>query len=140
MEDTTMTLTVTVESFSYRRGYPHEEAGNGGGFIFDCRGLHNPGRYAEYKYLTGRNVSVINFLEERGEVQSYLKNVYGLVDMTVEKYLQRGFTNLSIGFGCTGGQHRSVYCAEHTAAYIKKHYPTVCVRLHHREQNIDEWL
>lgn len=134
------TLTVLVESFSYRKGYPENDAGNGGGFIFDCRCMHNPGRYDEYKQLTGRDKEVIFFLEQKGEVQSFLKNVYNLVDMAVSKYISRGFSNLSIGFGCTGGRHRSVYCAEHTAYYIKSLYPQVRLILRHREQNICEEL
>ena len=133
-------LTVTVYSFSYRKGYPTEEAGNGGGFIFDCRCMHNPGRYEEYKQLTGLDTPVIDFLEKEGEIQPYLENVKGLVDMAVKKYLRRGFTDLLIGFGCTGGQHRSVYCAEHTAQYIKEVYPQARVVLRHREQSIERIL
>lgn len=130
-------LTVRVESFSYRKGYPEERAGNGGGFIFDCRCMHNPGRYDQYKLLTGRDKPVIDFLEEQGEVQPYLVSVKSLVGQAVEKYLRRGFTDLCVGFGCTGGRHRSVYCAEHLALYIKDVYPQIRVVLSHREQNIE---
>lgn len=130
-------LTVRVESFSYRKGYPEERGGNGGGFIFDCRCMHNPGRYDQYKPLTGRDKPVIDFLEEQGEVQPYLVSVKSLVGQAVEKYLRRGFTDLCVGFGCTGGRHRSVYCAEHLALYIKDVYPQVRVVLSHREQNIE---
>lgn len=141
MEKTTVgTLTVRVESFSYRKGYPEERAGNGGGFIFDCRCMHNPGRYDEYKQLTGHDEPVIRFLEEKGEVQPYLESVRALVGRAVEKYLKRGFTHLCVGFGCTGGRHRSVYCAEHLAHYLKKTYPQVKVILSHREQEIYEEL
>lgn len=129
-------LTITVYSFSYRKGYPVENAGNGGGFIFDCRCMHNPGRYEQYKQLTGLDSEVKEFLEKQGEVQPFLKNVEALADMAVKKYLKRGFTDLLIGFGCTGGQHRSVYCAEHISLYLKETYPQVRVLLCHREQNI----
>lgn len=133
-------LTVRVESFSYREGYPEEDTGNGGGFIFDCRCMHNPGRYEEYRHLTGRDAPVIDFLENRGEVQKFLASAGSLVEMAVRKYLKRGFSNLSIGFGCTGGQHRSVYCAEHMARHIREMYPEVRVSLVHREQSISEEL
>lgn len=133
---TTPLLTVRVESFSYRKGYPAEESGNGGGFIFDCRCLHNPGRYDRYKPLTGRDLPVIEFLEERGEIQPFLECASRLVRTAVEKYLSRGFENLYVGFGCTGGRHRSVYSAEHLAAEIKRLYPQVRVLVNHREQRI----
>lgn len=107
---------------------------------FDCRCLHNPGRYDEYKMLTGRDEPVQRFLEEKGEIQPFLQNVFALTDRAVEKYLKRGFTDLSVGFGCTGGQHRSVYSAEHLARHIKEKFPQVVVSLCHREQNIHEEL
>ncbi len=132
-------LLVSVGSFSYKRGLPKDPTGNGGGFIFDCRAMHNPGRYEEYKSLTGRDAPVIEFLEQRGEVGSFLQSCQALVDKSIEVYLRRGFTNLSVYFGCTGGQHRSVYCAEHLAQYVNKKYD-VDVRLEHREQNIVELL
>lgn len=126
-------LTVEVFSFSYKNGYPEDLSGNGGGFMFDCRALHNPGRYARYKALTGRDKEVKDFLEERGEVQGFLKSAWSLTDPAIERYLSRGFTRLQIGFGCTGGQHRSVYCAEATAAHIAEMFPEVSVLLIHRE-------
>lgn len=132
-------LLVSVGSFSYKRGLPKDPTGNGGGFIFDCRAMHNPGRYEEYKSLTGRDAPVIEFLEQRGEVGPFLQSCQALVDKSIEVYLRRGFTNLSVYFGCTGGQHRSVYCAEHLAQYINQKYD-VDVRLEHREQNIVELL
>lgn len=126
-------LTVEVFSFSYKNGYPDDFSGNGGGFMFDCRAMHNPGRYKQYKELTGRDRAVAEFLEERGEVQAFLSSAWSLTDPAVERYLRRGFTNLQIGFGCTGGQHRSVYCAEATARHIAAFFPEAKVTLLHRE-------
>ena len=134
------TLEVKVCSFSYRKGLPQDMSGNGGGYAFDCRAIHNPGRYEPYKKLTGRDEPVIRFLEEDGEITEFLSHVYAIVDSHVERYVKRGFSNLMIGFGCTGGQHRSVYSAEHVAHHIADKYPHVRVRLTHREQNIDEVL
>lgn len=130
-------LTVTVMSFSYKKGIPKDMSGNGGGFVFDCRGLHNPGRYDEYKPLTGRDQAVIDFLEDRGEIQTFLTSCYALVDASVECYLRRGFSSLMVCFGCTGGRHRSVYSAEHMADHLVKTFG-VRVYLVHREQAIDE--
>lgn len=126
-------LNVEVFSFSYRKGYPADMSGNGGGFMFDCRALHNPGRYKEYRNLTGRDKAVVEFLEEKGEVQPFLRGAWSLADPAVERYLSRGFSNLQIGFGCTGGQHRSVYCAEATARHIRTLFPEANVVLIHKE-------
>ncbi len=103
--------------------------------MFDCRGMHNPGRYAEYRHLTGLDAPVIEFLEERGEVQEYTRNVITLVSPTVARYISRGFTSLQIGFGCTGGQHRSVYCAERVARELHRLFPEADVEVCHREQS-----
>lgn len=131
-------LTVEVYSFSYKRGYPADYSGNGGGFMFDCRGLHNPGRYERYKPLTGLDAEVKEFLEERGEIQTFLKDSWRLTDNTIERYLHRGFTRLQIGYGCTGGRHRSVYSAEATAQHIKNVWGNkVRVLLCHREQETE---
>ncbi|MBP5319300.1 MAG: phosphotransferase [Paludibacteraceae bacterium] len=128
-------LTVEVMSFSYKKGYPTDFSGNGGGYVFDCRSIHNPGRYPEYKNITGRDKPVMDFLEKNGEITVFLQHVYALVDQTVSRYQKRGFTHLQVMFGCTGGQHRSVYAAEHLARHLAEQ--GVRVRLIHREQHID---
>lgn len=130
-------LTVRVFSFSYKRGIPEDKSGNGGGYVFDCRSTHNPGRYEAYKQMTGLDEPVIRFLEEDGEILTFLESVYRLAKAHVERYLERGFTNLMFSFGCTGGQHRSVYCAQHLAEYLHKKYG-IKVELCHREQNIHQ--
>lgn len=130
-------LTVKVMSFSYRKGIPEDNSGNGGGYVFDCRYVHNPGRYDEYKPLTGLDKPVIDFLENDGEITEFLSHVYALTDAHVKRYLERGFTSLMICFGCTGGQHRSVYSAQHTAEHIHNRFG-VRVELLHREQNIEQ--
>lgn len=129
-------LTLRVNSFSYKKGIPEDPSGNGGGFVFDCRAMENPGRYPEYKNLTGLDLVVIEFLERKGEIVQFLDCCYSLVDRAVENYLSRGFKSLMVSFGCTGGQHRSVYSAQHLAEHIKTRYPQVRVALCHREQNI----
>lgn len=130
-------LTVRVMSFSYRIGIPGDPSGNGGGYVFDCRAVHNPGRYDEYKQLTGMDQPVIDFLEKDGEITDFLSHVYALADAHVKRYIERGFTNLSIYFGCTGGQHRSVYSAQHTAEHIYNKFG-VRVELIHREQKVEK--
>ena len=130
-------LTVCIFSFSYKRGIPEDESGNGGGYVFDCRSTHNPGRYEPYKKLTGLDEPVIRFLEEDGEIVTFLESVYRLADFHVERYIQRGFTDLMFSFGCTGGQHRSVYCAQHLAEHLHQKYG-ITIRLRHREQGISE--
>ena len=132
-------LKVRVFSFSYRKGIPEDTSGNGGGYVFDCRSTHNPGRYEPYKNLTGLDDPVIRFLENDGEILRFLDHVYPIADMHVERYLQRGFTDLMFCFGCTGGQHRSVYSAEHLAHHLNSRYG-VEVDVCHREQNISYTL
>jgi aminoglycoside/choline kinase family phosphotransferase len=132
-------LIVRVFSFSYKKGIPEDTSGNGGGYVFDCRSTHNPGRYEPYKKLTGLDEPVIRFLEDDGEILAFLESVYKLADAHVERYIQRGFTDLMFSFGCTGGQHRSVYSAQHLAEYLNRKYG-IEVRLCHREQGIEETL
>lgn len=128
-------LKVRVFSFSYKKGIPEDESGNGGGYVFDCRSTNNPGRYEQYKALTGLDKNVIDFLEKDGEITTFLQSVYKLADAHVQRYIQRGFTSLMFSFGCTGGQHRSVYSAQHLAEYINTKYG-IEVSLEHREQGI----
>ena len=132
-------LRVRVFSFSYRKGIPEDESGNGGGYVFDCRTTHNPGRYEPYKQLTGLDEPVIRFLEDDGEILTFLESVYRLADAHVRRYLQRRFTDLMFSFGCTGGQHRSVYSAQHLAQHIHEKYG-IQVDIHHREQDIHQIL
>ena len=132
-------LVVKVYSFSYRKGIPDDESGNGGGYVFDCRSTHNPGRYEPYKKLTGLDEPVIRFLEDDGEILTFLESVYRLADAHVRRYIQRGFTSLMFCFGCTGGQHRSVYSAQHLAEHIHRKFG-IEVRIVHREQGITQTL
>lgn len=130
-------LVVKVTSFAYKKGIPEDSSGNGGGFVFDCRAVNNPGKYERYKPFTGLDEPVIRFLEDDGEIITFLKHVYALVDVSVERYMERGFTNLSVCFGCTGGQHRSVYSAQHLAEHLNRKFG-IQVNLIHREQNIEQ--
>ncbi len=128
-------LMVSVNSFSFRRGIPIDYSGHGGGFVFDCRSIPNPGRYPQYKEKTGRDPEVIAFFEKEQEIHDFLKHVFALTDQSVSKYMDRGFKHLMINFGCTGGQHRSVYCAEKLAARLKAHF-RVQVKLTHLEMEM----
>jgi len=130
-------LVVKINSFSYRRGIPPDESGNGGGFIFDCRGLLNPGRYDVYKTLTGNDKAVIDFLEQQTKMSEFLNGVFNIVDISVEDYIKRGFSNLAVNFGCTGGQHRSVYAAEQLARHLKNKYK---VKVEVQHLNKENWV
>ena len=130
-------LQIKISSFSYKKGLPVDSTEHGGGYIFDCRGIHNPGRYDEYKKLTGRDKPVVEFLEKEQEMTDFLENVYSLADKHINKYIERKFDYLAFNFGCTGGQHRSVYSAEHLFKYLNDKYDIV-LYLEHREQNINE--
>lgn len=126
-------LRVRITSFSFKRGYPADVSGHGGGFVFDCRALHNPGRYPEYRTLTGRDHEVREFLEHEEDLSSFWENVEHLADQAIATYIDRGFSDLAIAFGCTGGQHRSVYCAERLASHVASRFPGVRIELEHRE-------
>ncbi|MBL8006145.1 MAG: ATP-binding protein [Ignavibacteria bacterium] len=127
-----MALTVYLNSFSYlKSGIPEDSTGNGGGFVFDCRFILNPGRKDEFKFLTGKDTEVIKFLDGTELMQEFLKSVYEIIDKAVMNYTERNFTSLMISFGCTGGQHRSVYAAEKTLQHIAGKFPEVTVNLRH---------
>jgi len=128
-------LNIEIISFSYHKGLPENKYGDGGGFIFDCRGIHNPGRYARFKDKNGKDNEVMDFLKTGGEADEFLHNAIQLVEQTIDKYLNREFKHLQIGFGCTGGQHRSVYCAERMAENLQEKYDDkIEILLIHREQ------
>lgn len=131
-------LTVHVNSFSFHSGVPEDTSGNGGGFIFDCRFIHNPGRYEPYKKLTGRDEAVINFLKQHSNIDEYLNNIFRIVDDAVEDYIDRSFTSLTVNFGCTGGQHRSVFAADELVKHLKEKYGVPIV-VHHVEQEKKGW-
>lgn len=129
-------LEVKVCSFSYKKGLPEDPSGNGGGYVFDCRALPNPGRYEYYRQFTGMDAEVVEFFRDKAEVPAFLGHVFSLADAHVERFIERGFTHLMICFGCTGGQHRSVYCAERTAEHLAGKHPGIRVTVVHREQNV----
>ncbi|NVO21620.1 MAG: phosphotransferase [Bacteroidetes bacterium] len=131
-------LTVSVNSFAYKNGAPIDYSGNGGGFVFDCRALPNPGRYEHFKSFTGKDSLVRQFLDREPLVDKFLANVYKLVDQSVLEYQRRGFSSLQVNFGCTGGQHRSVFCAEKLAKYLEEKY-SLEVKLYHTELD-KQWL
>lgn len=128
-------LKIEIHSFSYKKGgIPKDATANGGGFVFDCRGILNPGRIEEYKSQTGNDIGVQEYLETKTEMPNFLQSIQGLLSITIENYLSRGFENLQINFGCTGGQHRSVYSAIKTKEFIQEKYPDAEVTIKHDEQ------
>ncbi len=130
-------LVVDVCSFSFiQQGYPKDETKNGGGFVFDMRGILNPGRFDEYKHLSGLDKPVKDFLEQQTKMPDFLNGVYSIIDVSVEDYIKRGFENLCINFGCTGGQHRSVFAAEAVARHLKNKFK-VNINLNHT--NKENW-
>lgn len=130
-----MSLKIEIHSFSYKKGgIPIDKSGNGGGFAFDCRGILNPGRIEEFKQQTGCDTGVINYLESTTEMPIFLDLIKKMISINIDNYLARNFGNLQINFGCTGGQHRSVYCAEKIAVFIKEKYPETEIFIQHDEQ------
>lgn len=132
-------LEVKIYSFAYKKGIPNDITGNGGGYVFDCRAINNPGKYEHYKHFTGLDKEVIQFLENDGEVFKFLDNAYELVDAHVQRFIERKFAHLMVSFGCTGGQHRSVYCAERLAEHLSKKFD-IDIKIIHREQDIEKEL
>ena len=130
-------LEVRVVSFAYKKGIPSDPSGNGGGYVFDCRAINNPGKFERFNNVTGLDEPVIEFLKEDGEMDVYLESIYKLVDSHVKRYMDRSFTNLMVSFGCTGGQHRSVYASQNVAEHISEKFG-VKVSLIHREQNLEQ--
>lgn len=127
------TLTVSLKSFSYKTGIPYDATGNGGGYVFDCRALNNPGRYDEYKNLTGKDKSVEDFLLKNSRVRTFLDFAKTLVAFSIQEYNHLGYNHLEVNFGCTGGQHRSVYCVEAMAKFLKENFPQVNIEVKHLE-------
>lgn len=127
-------LTVEVISFSYKKGYPEACEGNGGGFVFDCRFLNNPGRLDQFKEKTGLDNDVADFLHSNSSIDDFLNHVWEITDKAIENYIEREFSSLQIAFGCTGGQHRSVFSAEQTGRHILEKFDNVGVNIIHREQ------
>ena len=132
-------LEVKIFSFAYKKGIPVDTTGNGGGYVFDCRAINNPGKYEHYRQFTGLDQEVIKFLEDDGGVTKFLDHVYYMVDSHVKRFMERKFTHMQVCFGCTGGQHRSVYCAEHLARHLSDSFD-IKVTLCHRELDIERIL
>jgi len=129
------TLTVRISSFSFKKGLPQDPSGNGGGHVFDCRIIPNPGILPEYKELTGMNEPVGKYLEKQEQTKTFKQSVFGIANQSIERYLEREFTHLMISFGCTGGQHRSVYFAETLAKHVKENF-NVTVLVDHIVQEV----
>jgi len=127
-------LTVLVQSFSFKKSIPQDPSPNGGGFVFDCRALPNPGREKRFARNTGKDACIIEYLEKYPAVADFKTYVHAIIDQAVDNYLERHFDHLMVSFGCTGGQHRSVYFAEQAAHHLHERYPSVNVVLRHTEQ------
>ncbi len=132
LADVDLRLRVRIQSFSYKRGIPWDDKGHGGGFVFDCRALPNPGRHPEYAHMTGNDEKVAAFLDEKNDVKDFLKNIFNIIDQVIVNYKSRNFTDLMVAFGCTGGQHRSVYCANMLRKYLL-HLDNIDIEIRHRE-------
>jgi len=131
-------LTVQIFSFSYRGGVPRDETGHGGGFVFDARSIPNPGREETFKALTGKDAAVIDYLNQQESVHQFLASAISLVDASVSNYQSRGFTSLTVSFGCTGGQHRSVYLAEQLAKHLSGRNGVKVVVRHLELENMNQ--
>jgi hypothetical protein len=131
-------LTVKICSFSYKQGSPEDATGNGGGFVFDCRGILNPGRLEEFKHLTGRDKAVQEFLLHKTEMPAFMQHAISIVDISVSDYIRRGFSSLMVSFGCTGGQHRSVYAADRMALHLREKF-NVRTEVRHCIQDAKDW-
>ncbi|MDO5443196.1 MAG: RNase adapter RapZ [Bacteroidia bacterium] len=132
-------LEVHIYSFSFKKGIPEDFSGNGGGYVFDCRSVHNPGKYERFRRSTGLDADVQEFLETDGEIFPFLESAFSLVDAHVSRFVERGFSHMQVSFGCTGGQHRSAYSAQKLAEHLAGR-PGVKVHLTHRELKIDKYL
>ena len=132
-------LVVKICSFSYKKGLPVDETSNGGGFVFDCRGILNPGRIEKFKVQTGRDKEVKDYLEQQTKMTDFLNSAFDIVDITVEDYIKRNFESLMVSFGCTGGQHRSVYAADALARHLKNKFK-VKIELQHKVQDEKNWV
>ncbi len=132
----TINVTVNINSFSYRRGIPVDETLNGGGFVFDCRLFNNPGKLEKFKNLTGLDKSVIDFLDEDSKVSLFLENIFNIVDSAIESYHIKGYTQLMVNFGCTGGQHRSIYAAEKLSSHLSRKFSEINIIARHREMEL----
>ena len=132
-------LVIHINSFSFKKGIPQDKFGNGGGFVFDCRGILNPGRIDSYKVQTGRDKDVKEFLLHKTSMPSFLQHVFGIIDISVEDYIKRDFEGLTISFGCTGGQHRSVFAADSLAAHLQEKYKVKTIVIH-VEQEFKNWV
>lgn len=131
-------LKIDINSFSYKKGYPTDESGNGGGFAFDCRGIYNPGRIEQYKTQSGLDQPVQDFLVNETEMPNFLNGIFEIIIISVDNYISRGFEHLQINFGCTGGQHRSVYAAEQTAQFLASKYQDLEISVNH--SNRENWV
>jgi len=131
-------LVVHINSFAFKKGLPEDKSDNGGGFVFDCRGILNPGRIEEFKKQTGRDKEVKDYLEQQTKMPGFLNSIFDVVDITVEDYIRRNFSSLMVSFGCTGGQHRSVYAADALARHLRNKFK-VKIELHHIEQENKNW-
>ncbi|HPR32813.1 MAG TPA: RNase adapter RapZ, partial [Prolixibacteraceae bacterium] len=128
-------LTIRVASFSYKRGIPPDPSGNGGGFVFDCRALTNPGKLDEYKNICGLDPEVVDYMERYSENLRFQESIQKLAEPSLLEYAKRGFNHLCFSFGCTGGQHRSVYHAEKFARWVKNNFPVNVVIIHTEKEN-----